>query len=81
MELTILEILYIVLIVFTSIIWTLLIITLFRVLKVLKAITEVVDFYNKIKQILNIYAHIPEIIISSIKEVLSSKDEKNTKKD
>ncbi len=59
MTLTILEILYIVLIMFSSIIWTLLIVVLIRVLRILWPITELVDFYNKIKQIFAAYASIP----------------------
>jgi len=78
MELTILQILYIVLIIFTSIIWTLLIVVLMRVLKVLWVAVEIVEFYNKIKQILSVYAHIPEMIKEKVSDILSSKDDKKT---
>lgn len=62
MVLTILEILYIVLIVFSTIIWTLLIIVLMRVIKILWPIVEMAWFYNKFKWLMASYAAIPEII-------------------
>lgn len=68
MELTILEILYIVLIIFTSIIWTLLTVVLIRVLKILWPITEVVEVYNKVKTILKAYSSIPDLIKEKVKE-------------
>lgn len=76
MELTILELLYIVLIIFTSIIWTLLTLVLIRVLKVLWVVMEMVAIYNKIKQILSVYSHIPEIVKEKVSEIISSKKEK-----
>jgi len=71
MTLTILEILYIVLIMFSSIIWTLLIVVLIRVLRILWPITELVDFYNKIKQIFAAYASIPDKIKEHAKDMMS----------
>lgn len=62
MSLTILEALYIVLIVFSSIIGTLLVLVLVRVLKILWPIVEIAEFYEKIKKILWIYANIPSIL-------------------
>ena len=76
MELTILEMLYVVLIVFISVIGTLLTIVLLRVLKVLWVVMELVNAYNKVKHMLSIYAHIPEIIIEKIKEMFSKKSVK-----
>ena len=73
MTLTILEILYIVLIMFTSIIWTLLVIVLIRLLKILGPITEVVEMYNKVKQFFKAYASIPETIKEKVAEVLKNK--------
>jgi uncharacterized membrane protein len=74
MTLTILQILYIVLIVFWSIIWTLLILVLIRVYKILWPITEMLEIYNKIKSIFQTYANIPEIIKSKVSETLNKKD-------
>jgi hypothetical protein len=73
MELTILEILYIVLIIFSSIIWTLLIITLIRVVKILWPVVEIAEFYNKIKAIFKSYWNIPDIIKDKVKEILGDK--------
>ncbi len=74
MTLTILEILYIVLIMFWSIIWTLLIIVLMKIIKILGPIMEVVELYNKIKQIFSAYANIPDIIKSKVSDTLNKKD-------
>lgn len=74
MTLTILEILYIVLIVFWSIIWTLLILVLVRVLKILWPVMEMVEFYNKIKQIISAYASIPDMIKKKVSDTLNKKD-------
>ena len=74
MTLTILEILYIVLIMFSSIIWTLLIIVLLRVIKILWPIMEIVELINKIKQIFKAYANIPDIIKQKVSDTLKKKD-------
>ena len=70
-----LDFLYLILIFFTTIIWTLLIIALIRLLKILNMATEIVDIYEKIKSLLSIYSKIPEII----KEKFSSDWEKEKK--
>ena len=74
MELTILQLLYIVLIMFTSIIWTLLVLVLIRVLKILGPVMEVVEMYNKVKTILKAYANIPDMIKQKVSETLNKKD-------
>lgn len=74
MTLTILEILYIVLIMFSSIIWTLIILVLVRVFKILWPVMEVVEFYNKIKQIFAAYASIPDKIKEHAKEMMKNRD-------
>lgn len=73
MTLTIIEILYIVLIMFTSIVWTLLSIVLFKVLKILWPVTEVMWIYNKIKNIFTWYSNIPDIFKEKVWEILSNK--------
>lgn len=73
MTLTILEVLYIVLIVFWSIIWTLLILVLMRVLKILEPITEMVWIYDKIKNILKAYASIPDMLKEKAKDMVKGK--------
>ncbi len=73
MALTILELLYIVLIMFSSIIWTLLILVLIRVIKILWPIMEVVDLINKVKQIFKAYASIPDMIKEKVAETIKKK--------
>ena len=72
--LTILEILYLVLIIFWSIIWTLLILVLVRVLKILWPIVEMLELYNKIKSIFQAYANIPDMIKEKFSETMNKKD-------
>ena len=72
MYLEIIDILYIVLIIFTSIIGTLLTIILMRVMKVLNMATEIVDFYNKIKQVFVTYKQIPQIIKNKVSDLLKN---------
>ena len=74
MTLTILEILYIVLIIFSSIIWTLLVLVLVRVLKILWPVMEVVELYDKIKTIIKAYASIPDMIKQKVADTLNKKD-------
>ncbi len=68
MTLTILEVLYIFLIAFTAIIWTLLTIVLMRLMKILWVVQEIIWIYDKIKQVFSTYSKIPEIIKDTIKE-------------
>lgn len=72
--LSIIEILYLVLIVFSSIIWTLLILVLIRFYKILWPMVEILEIYNKIKSIFQAYANIPEIVKSKVSETLNKKD-------
>ncbi len=71
LELTSLDLLYIVLMFFTTIIWTLLVLVLFRILKILWPIIEMVNLYKKIKQLLSIYAQIPEMIKEKIMGIIN----------
>lgn len=61
------EILYVVLIIFTTVIWTLLSIVLYKTIKILNTLQEIIEIYNKVKQVLDIYSQIPEIILDYIK--------------
>ena len=70
MMLQIIDIFYLVLIMFTTILGTLLTIILLRLMKVLHMATEVVDFYNKIKQIISSYKQIPSFFTNKIKETM-----------
>lgn len=75
MTITILEALYIVLIVFTSIIWTLLVITLIKVVRIVSVVDEITSYYTKIKKILQGYENIP----NTVKEAIKSKFKRNEK--
>jgi len=83
MTLTILELLYIVLALFVAVIGTLLTIILVRVIKILGPIMEIVNLYNKVKQILELYASIPQTIVDWVKDsiagVVEEKEEKQEK--
>ena len=67
MTLTVLDALYIVLIVFSSVIWTLLIITLIRIIKILWPIVEIAEFYEKVKQTIIAYSQIPTVVKETFK--------------
>lgn len=73
MEISILEVLYIVLILFTTIIWTLLSIVLYKLIKVLNVLMEIVEIYNKFRQIFLLYSQIPDLILDYIKDKIFGK--------
>lgn len=70
MEITILDTLYIVLILFTTIIWTLLSIVLYKLIKVLNVAMEIVEIYNKAKQVFMLYSQIPDLILDYVKDLI-----------
>lgn len=70
--LTVLEVLYIVLIAFISIIGTLLSIVLYKVIKILWPIMEIVQTYNKVRGVIDLYASIPWIVIEWVKDTIGS---------
>lgn len=65
-----LDILYITLSIFVATIWTLLAIVLFRIIKILWPIMEMVWYYNNIKDYLAMYTKIPWIIKDRIFEFI-----------
>lgn len=69
-----LEILHTVLIIFTCVIWVLLSIVLVKTIKILNALWEIVDVYNKMKAIAAYYEALPkafsEILIKKINSLL-----------
>lgn len=67
MEFTILEIWYIILIVFTVFLGTLLSIILVKVIKILDVAEEIASYYTKVKKVISVYNHIPNIIQEKIK--------------
>lgn len=71
--LTTLDILYIVLSLFTSIIWVLLTIVLIRLIKILWVVVEITNYYNIFKNYLSMYAKIPEMIKEKVFEIIWKK--------
>ncbi len=84
LELTTLDILYIVLSLFTVIIWTLISIVLFKFIKILKPVLEIVNYYDTFKIYLEWYKSIPAIIKEKMFDIIwditssNKKKEKNT---
>jgi len=70
MTLEIIDILYITLIIFTTIIGTLLTLVLIRVMKALWMVMEIVDLYNKVKEIIWAYKQIPDVLKEKAKEFM-----------
>lgn len=79
MELTVLEILYIVLIVFLSVVWTLIVLILIRVYKILWPILEMADYYKRVKWFFGVYSQIPFIVKDVIKDSIFWKSKKMKK--
>ncbi len=84
MVLTTLDILYITLSIFTAVIGTLLAVVLFKVIKILWPIEEMVGYYKMIKSYLSAYKQIPlmvrEYIYEFISNLTSKKSSKTSKK-
>lgn len=66
MTLSILELLYIVLIVFTIIIWTLLAIILFKLIKFMEVLDDIKNKYEKTSNLISAYAAIPMNLMDTI---------------
>ena len=75
--LTTLDILYITLSIFTAVVGTLLAVVLFRVIKILGPVMEIVEYYEKLKEYLAMYAQIPAMIKEKIFEIFSSSDDED----
>lgn len=70
-EISILELLYLVLTFFLVIIGTLLTMVLLRVLKILKVGVELADYYDQMKQLILYYAMVPYVLKDKIFEYIS----------
>jgi len=93
MTLTTLDILYITLSIFTWVIWTLLAIVLFKVIKILWPVQEMVSYYETVKWYIAMYAQVPwmikeyifDLLTKNKKEVVSNekkvKNDKRNKKE
>lgn len=71
MTLEMIDMLYLTLILFTTIIGTLLTLVLMRVMKALWMVMEIVDFYNKIKEIISAYKQIPDMLKDKAKDFMT----------
>jgi len=71
MTLTTLDILYITLSIFTWVIWTLLAIVLFKVIKILWPVQEMVSYYETVKWYIAMYAQVPWMIKEYIFDLLT----------
>jgi len=76
-ELSILDLLRLVLTFFLVVIGTLLTIAMLRVLRILKVWVELADYYDEVKKVIVYYAMVPYVIKDKIFESLS-RDKKNT---
>lgn len=70
MVLTTLDILYIVLSITTSIIWVLLTIALFRLIKILWVVNETMNYVRKVNELLSMWEQIPNIIVEKVKSII-----------
>lgn len=71
-EISILELLYLVLTFFLVIIWTLLALVLLRLLKILKVWVELAEYYENMKQVIIYYSMVPYVIKDRIFEYFAS---------
>ena len=79
-NLTSLDILYFVLSFFITIIWTLLAIVLFKLIKILDPIVEMAWYYKQFKLYLSSYRAIPWIVKERIFEIISNLTTKKKRK-
>ena len=80
MTLTTLDILYITLSIFTAVIGTLLAVVLFKVIKILWPIEEMVGYYKTMKSYLSAYRQIPLMVREYIYEFVSNLTNKKSNK-
>lgn len=77
MVLETLDILYITLSIFTAVIWTLLAVVLFKVIKILWPVMELVNWYKKVKAYLSAYRQVPEIVKESVLNIIKKDDKQD----
>lgn len=70
MDMSLLEILYLVLIIFTSVVWILLSILLYKLLKIVNVLTEMVELYTNIKNVIMVYSNLPQLILWYLKDIV-----------
>jgi hypothetical protein len=70
MDISLLEALYITLIAFLAVTGTLLSIVLFKLIRILNTLEEMVQIYLQIKEIFQIYSQIPVMLIEFVKNMI-----------
>lgn len=68
--LTTLDLLFVVLTVFITIIWVLLVIALLRLIKILGVVQEITDYYYTVKKYVAMYSQIPELVKDKVLEII-----------
>jgi hypothetical protein len=70
MDISLLEALYITLIAFLAVTGTLLSIVLFKLIRILNTLEEMVQIYLQIKEIFSLYSQIPVMLIEFVKNMI-----------
>ncbi|MDD3646366.1 MAG: hypothetical protein PHH06_03065 [Candidatus Gracilibacteria bacterium] len=71
--LTTLDLLFVVLTVFITIIGVLLVIALLRLIKILGVVQEITDYYYTVKKYVAMYSQIPELVKDKVLEIIGRK--------
>jgi hypothetical protein len=80
-ELSILDLLRLVLTFFLVVIGTLLTIAMLRILRILKVWVELADYYDEVKKVIVYYAMVPYVLKDKIFESLTGNKENTDEKD
>lgn len=70
---TSLDFLYIVLSIFVIVIWTLSAIFLYKAIKILNVLIELVEIYERFREIFDLYKMIPSYVLKTLKELIFNK--------
>lgn len=78
-ELTILELLYLVLIFFIVVLWTLATLVLCRILKILSVGVEIAGYYWQFKKLCLYYSRVPLAIKEKVSEMISERGDEEVR--
>ncbi len=70
---TSLDFLYIVLSIFVIVIWTLSVIFLYKAIKILNVLIELVEIYERFREIFDLYKMMPSYVLKTLKELIFNK--------
>jgi len=79
--LTTLDILYVTLSIFTAIVWTLLAVLLYRVIKITWPVVEILSYYKQFKWYVSSYSQIPQAVKDKVFEMVSNLKKSKQKKE